>query len=151
VQAFRPNTKAGILAALGLFLLLSVAKAETTGVMQPYREVGTYSIAGGNAKLVIEKDSTGRLQYQVEHQNRNGLQTGGSSNFIKTPAFFVFPEDSDHYWIFDGKSEVIHFTFSDHGMTQEDLSTLPSHFRHMPEQALKLLPPALQKKIRSQN
>ncbi len=133
---------------LALFLLMSAARADSSGLMQPYYSEGSYSLSGGKAKIVISKDASGRFQYQLKNWKRGGEGTEGNPDFLKSSAFFVFPEDTDHYWIYDGNSNIVHFVFSDAGMMAEDLTTVPDHFRSMPEQAVKLLPQKLQKKIR---
>jgi hypothetical protein len=96
-----------------LFLLsTSLGWTDVNGLIQPYSHEGTYPIANGKAKIVIEKDSHRHFQYQIIHSGRGGEGTGGNPDFIKSSTFFVFPQDIDHYWIYDGQSDVVHFVFS---------------------------------------
>jgi hypothetical protein len=136
---------------LGFLFLFTVSTfsswGDTSGLMQPYSHQGSYPIADGRAKIIIDNDVHGHLQYQIIHFNRIGEGTGGTPDFIKNSSFFVFAEDVDHYWIYDGKSDMIHFVFSDQGMTQESFSRIPSHFRAMPHEVALLLPKNVREKL----
>ena len=127
---------------------MSLSWGGVNGLMQPYSHEGTYMIADGKAKIVIEKDARGHLQYQLVYLGRGGCGTGGNPDFVKSLNFFVFPQDVDHYWIYDGKSDIVHFVISDKGMMAESLSCVPSHFLAMPREAIALLPKRVQAKIK---